>query len=284
MNSISKGTGSFPGIKDRLIVNADDLGMSPGANNAIFECFDAGKITDASIMSNADYFQEALDGLRKRGIGKIGVHLNLSYGKALNQGSSLHDKNGLLKNGFVSLLCKSFTDSNIRKEIEEEFEAQIERVKKNRLEITHLDSHRHIHMIPPIYSIVVRLAKKHGIERVRLINEDLFDSLKMQKSYHVFSNGGIIKYLLLKSFSDYNRSRTDCSGNAKFFSILYTGSITERAIEKIAQSGEFYEIMVHPGDPAMDESVDFYDITEKRYRTSPARKMELDALLSATWQ
>ena len=273
---------SYAGKRGRLIINADDLGMSPGTNSAVFECFDAGKITDASIMSNADYFEDALEGLQKRGIGKIGVHLNLSYAKALKRGSSLHDENGLLNNGFVSLLRKTAAGGNIVKEIEEEFEAQIERVKRSGIEITHLDSHRHVHMIPAIYSVVVKLAQKHGIERVRLINENIVDSIKIGGSFHVFSNGGIVKYLLLKSFSDYNRSRKDLGGGAKFFSILYTGGITKSAIEKIANSGEFYEIMVHPGDPTLDESVDFYDPDEKVYRTSPERRLEMKALLDSS--
>ncbi len=66
------------------IVNADNLGMTPGTNKAIFEGYDSGMIAHTSIMVNSDYFSEAIEGLQSRkGLG-VGMHLNLTYGKALH--------------------------------------------------------------------------------------------------------------------------------------------------------------------------------------------------------
>ncbi len=266
----------------RLIVNADDLGMSPGANSAIFRCFDAGRISHASMMGNGDYFDEAEAGLKKRGIGKIGVHLNLTYGKALTASPSLQDRNGLLNNGFVSLFLKTVADRKISADIERELEAQIVKVKNSGFEITHLDSHRHVHMIPAVYSIVVGLARKYGIPRIRHINEKLTDSLKIGGITGFFRNGGLVKFLLLKTLSAYNGQRDETDKTLKFYSILFTGAVTEEAIEKIRGSMENYEIMVHPGVPEMDFPIEFHDKNEKAYRTSPQRAGELEALLNSS--
>ena len=58
---------------NNIIVNADDLGMTPGTNKAIFEGFDHGIVTHSSIMSNCDYFTEAVDGLEALNILKSGA-------------------------------------------------------------------------------------------------------------------------------------------------------------------------------------------------------------------
>ena len=64
-----------------VIVNADDLAITPGTNKAVFYGFDNGHINSASIMSNCDYFLETLPEIKSRKNLKIGVHLNLTYGR-----------------------------------------------------------------------------------------------------------------------------------------------------------------------------------------------------------
>ena len=260
-----------------LIVNADDLAMTPGANAGIFKGFDEGLITHASIMANCDYFNEAIDGIKKRKNLGIGMHLNLTYGKSLTKNSLLCN-NGEFNLGYKDLL---FNKSNkFLNAVEKEWEEQIKRVLENvDIKLTHLDSHRHIHLIPQLYPIALKLAKKYNIKRIRLIKESLFSSLALTKRANFLLNGGIIKYALLRSFSLIDAQKGDLYRDINFYSILYTGVIGKDIIKKLQNSPKTYEIMVHPSIIELDNSVYFYDDAEKDYRVSQDRVKELEAVL-----
>ncbi len=263
-----------------LIVNADDLAMTPGTNKAIFKGYDNGVITHTSIMANGDYFAEAIEGLQSRKDLGVGMHLNLTYGKALHFNPLYNDTLGVFNLGYLNLLTKSASNKIFLEAVEKEFEQQILRVSDTGLFITHIDSHRHIHLIPGIYRIVVKLALKYDIPRIRLINENMIDSFLLSRRVNFILNGGIIKYLLLRTFTAIDSSHANLYKNIKFYSILYTGVVTKDILQKLKNSNNDYEIMVHPGMTVWDKDVIFYDEDEKNYRMSKDREDELHAVLT----
>jgi len=261
-----------------LIVNADDLAMTPGANAGIFKGFDEGIITHASIMANCDYFDEAIDGIKQRPELGIGIHFNLTYGRSLTENPLISDSNGLFNLSYSQLLLNK--DEKFLEAVEAEWKAQINKVKQNiNKKITHIDSHRHIHLIPHIYPIVVKIAKQYNIQRIRLVKENFLNSLLLTKKANFFLNGGIIKYILLKSFSYINAKNDDFYKDILFYSILYTGVISKEIILKLESRPDTYEIMVHPSITELDLNIKFYDENEKEYRVSNDRKSELKAVL-----
>ena len=264
-----------------LIVNADDLGMTPGTNKAIFKGYDDGMITHTSIMANSDYFSEAVEGLQDRKKLGVGIHLNLTYGKALHFSPLYNDVQGIFNLGYLKILALSTHNKAFLEAVEVEFEEQILKVRDTGLTITHLDSHRHIHLIPGIYRIVAKLAVKYNIPRVRLINENMIDSFRLSGRYNFILNGGIIKYLLLRTFTAINAGHTNLYKDIKFYSILYTGVVTGDILQKLKNSDLNYEVMVHPGITELDRDVLFYDQDEKSYRVSTDREDELDAVLTS---
>ena len=266
---------------NEMIVNADDLGMTAGTNKAIFKGYDHGVITHASIMANGDFFSEAIEGLKSRKKLGIGVHLNLTYGKALHPSTLYNDDHGIFNLGYLPILLKSLYHKAFLKVIEKEFEQQILQVVNTGTTLTHLDSHRHIHLIPAIYRIVVKLAVKYNIQRIRLINEKIADSFSLSRKYNFILNGGVIKYLLLRTFTVLNAGYADLYKDMKFYSILYTGVVTGDILQKLKNSDENYEVMIHPGVTELDKDAIFYDQNEKSYRVSKDRADELDAVLSA---
>ena len=263
---------------NNIIINADDLAMTPGTNKAIFKGYDHGIITHSSIMSNGDYFTEAIDGLKNRKGLNIGIHLNLTYGKAMNYSQTYNDRKGIFNLGFLKILIKSIFQKEFVKEVKKEFELQIRNVLDSGITITHIDSHRHIHLIPKIYDIVVDLSTKYNIKRIRLINESFLDSLSIAKNFDFILNGGLIKYILLKILSKINSQKANLY-DLRFFSILYTGTVHREIFNKLRASGHSYEVMVHPGIAGLDLKIPFYDKREKAYRLSKDRKNELDAVL-----
>ena len=255
--------------------------MTPGSNKAIFYGYDKGVVTHCSIMANGDYFFEAIRGLKNRKELYVGLHLNLTYGKALQFNPLYSDDRGVFKLGYLSILFKSMYNREFLRAVEEEFEKQISLVSKEGFDLTHLDSHRHIHLIPAIYRIVVKLAIKYNIKRIRLVNESIIDSVSLTKRYGFILNGGVIKAILLKTFSFFDAKYADFYKKRKFYSILYTGCVGRDVIQKLKASGDIYEIMVHPGIIEDEQQVNFYDQAEKKYRMSLGRELELEAVLSA---
>jgi predicted glycoside hydrolase/deacetylase ChbG (UPF0249 family) len=179
----------------------------------------------------------------------------------------------------MAIFVKSIFQKDFVKEVKKEFELQILRVLNCGITITHIDSHRHIHLIPKIYNIVLDLSLKYNIKRIRLINEDFLDSFLMSGKYNFILNGGLVKFTLLKIFSRIDSKKADLYEDLRFYSILYTGVIHKNIFENLKLSEYNYEVMVHPGITDLDTHVFFYDKNEKAYRLSKDREDELDAVL-----
>lgn len=245
----------------KLRINADDFGISPGVNSAIEKMFREGRLNSASMICGCGYFDEAV-AIAKRNPGlEVGLHFNATVGSSQ------------FKNGFLSLFVMSILDKKLlQKEIEEELRAQISLLEKSGIKITHIDSHRHIHMIPRIFSVVEKVAKEKGIERVRVVNENLLTTMCIKHPRSFIWNGGIIKWLILTIF----RLMGNISSKRYFFSILYTCEITKELIDKIKVPKKFrdaeVEVMIHPGDPKMDEKI--AELEEREHLLSAARSSE----------
>lgn len=154
----------------RMIINADDFGLSDSVNEAVLRAHKQGVLTSTTIMTNMEAAKEAVKiakGLPRLG---VGVHLNLSKGKPLSndkQVKCLTDDNGEFRHSPMMLAAMSLISHNIRKAIRTELAGQIQWLIDNGITPTHLDSHKHIHCFPPIYSIVCDLAQKFKINAVR---------------------------------------------------------------------------------------------------------------------
>jgi predicted glycoside hydrolase/deacetylase ChbG (UPF0249 family) len=120
-------------------------------------------------MANTPAFEHAVDLARRNPGLATGIHLNLLKGRPLQPAeevSSLVSNVGIfhtLPRFILRLLLGSINLS----EVERELKAQIEKVLTTGLKVTHLDSHRHFHIYPSILRIVIRLAKKYKIDRIR---------------------------------------------------------------------------------------------------------------------
>lgn len=258
----------------KLIINADDLGFSLGVNKAILKAHNQGFLSHASFMANTAYFDHAVEEIIPNCKNlKVGVHVNLTCAKALFSANVLTEK-GFLTNTFVSLLFK-MKSKKVLKLIENEIEMQILKIKNAGIEISHIDGHEHVHIIPSINRIVRNLATKYNIPRIREINEGFFESWKFNGKTASFAN--ILKLLLLKFLSLFNES----SGKIGFYSMLNTCEINGTNLFpylKNTTSFETVEIMLHPALSDLD-SEDYYQTLDPRFVDffkNPHRKSEFD--------
>jgi hypothetical protein len=262
-------------------INADDFGISPGVNFAIEKCFLEKKLHSASVIYGCGYLAPALEIAKRNPDLKIGLHFNLSSGVAAfkhAQPALLVDENNKFKNGFLKILLLSiFKKQQLQNEVEKELIAQCALIEKVGISLNHFDSHRHIHSIPAVFSVVLKIAREKKITKIRIINEEFFRSLKISESKNFLLSGGIIKWLVLRSLwlcNDISNLKPEY-----FFSIINTCAISEKLISKIKVPKNFteLEIMLHPGNPEIDRDIE--NLEEKNHLLSENRIIENFAIL-----
>jgi chitin disaccharide deacetylase len=161
-------------VTRNLIVNADDLGWSEGVNRGILEAHRHGIVTSASLLANGTAFASAVELARSApGLG-VGVHLNLSNGAPVLGAEtvpSLVNARGEFEDGPEGLLLKMARRGLALGEVEREWDGQIRRVRDAGISPTHVDGHKHVHMLPGLFEVALRLAKRHGIPAIRVSHE-----------------------------------------------------------------------------------------------------------------
>lgn len=263
----------------KKIFNADDFGISKGVNAAIVKAHREGILNSASLMINQKYAAEAVKLAKEMSELEIGLHVNLTneYPAApAQQIPLLVDAQGKLKNGFVNLLLLSFLKpTQLRQQAEIEMRAQITKYLASSLPLQHLDSHRHVHMIPQIFKAMRKLQKEFEVPRIRVMNENIFNTLKYNKNKSWLFDGALIKYVLLRFLCWWNGYKND----VYFYTLMYTCKIAKEQFSgvKIPSGYKAVEIMIHPGMPEIDKQYP-QDVWDENI-LSPYRTVELETLL-----
>lgn len=154
----------------RLLVNADDLGLSPGINRGIIRAFREGIVRSASLIVNAPGFDDAVRRIGdNRGL-SVGIHVTLVGGdgpvcdpKAV---PTLLDGRGRFPRSYFDFVARYLSIK--RDEVRREVSAQIERALSAGVILTHLDSHQHVHLLPKVADVVIKEAERYGIRYIRL--------------------------------------------------------------------------------------------------------------------
>lgn len=143
----------------KLIVNADDFGLSNGVNHGIIDSYLYGIVNSTTMMMNMDGTEHAIQLAKRYPKLRVGIHLVITCGKPLAQNvPSLVDDNG----GFKSNSSLNPLDISLE-ELEKEWTAQIDRFIKSGLKPTHLDSHHHVHTLKELVPVVKSLSNKYGL-------------------------------------------------------------------------------------------------------------------------
>jgi hopanoid biosynthesis associated protein HpnK len=187
----------------KLVVNADDLGMTRGINRAIAEAHDAGIVTSATLMAGSDAFDDAVEIAARRPSLRVGCHLVLVEGHPLAdcaEITSLLDPaartNGTRPQLRASLanFARAATRGLIKAEhVITETVAQIQKLQAAGIKVSHVDCHKHAHMFPRIAEAVIEGARRCGVSTIRA---------PFEPSWAVFAGGpGSFRLrLLLRSF------------------------------------------------------------------------------------
>lgn len=157
--------------ESRLIVSADDFGLTHEFNAAVSEACLRGSVSSISLMANGYAFDEAVDFIKKNNETlDVGVHFCLVGEKSLLSHETiptLVDTKGYFYADYIAFL-KAYCRGKINiTEVEKELEAQLLRILRQGIAVSHIDSHQHLHMLPKILKVVIGLAKKYNIGCIR---------------------------------------------------------------------------------------------------------------------
>jgi hopanoid biosynthesis associated protein HpnK len=155
----------------RLIVNADDFGLTAGVNRAVVELYRAGVLTSTTLMANAPASEEAIELAHATPALGVGCHVVLVDGEPVlpaGEIPTLIDRGtGRLHQSLISFLMRLFSGRIRSSEIEAEAAAQIGLLQAKGLRLTHVDTHKHTHIFPAVLRPVLRAARRAGIGAVR---------------------------------------------------------------------------------------------------------------------
>jgi predicted glycoside hydrolase/deacetylase ChbG (UPF0249 family) len=270
----------------KLIFNADDFGISQGVNEAIFKAHTQGVLNSTSIMITLKYVPQALELAKQMPDLNIGLHANLTNENSVlkqNEIPLLVDENGKFKHGFVNLAVLSLLHpTELKNQAKKEIKAQIEKAIACGIKLTHLDSHRHIHMIPAIFKACMELAEEYNIPRLRFVNENPIATIKQTSSKEWLTDGGLIKNLVLISCAVANKVLFGFKSDTYFYSIVNTCKITRDKLNayKVPSHYKAVEIGIHPGLPEIDKQ-NMADVFDDNI-LKDYRKKELETLLDKT--
>ena len=235
----------------QLIVNADDFGLHPLINAGIIKGHQEGFITSTSLMPSAPCWQEAVRLAKENPRLGIGVHLTLVGGVPSvlpkEQVSSLLDDEGLFLPDYVAFAKRYYSGAVKKAELEAELRAQFERALSCGVNITHIDSHQHTHVLPGINSLVLKLSNEYNIIRVRIPKEGYLFTGGFQTGV-----GRLIGRSGLSFCADMAALRADSLGlrhPQHFYGMLAGGHLNAQLIANILRQlpEGVSEVMTHPG-------------------------------------
>jgi hopanoid biosynthesis associated protein HpnK len=261
----------------RLVVNADDLGLTVGVNNGIFDAHDRGVLTSASVFANARATDDALArALRRPSLG-VGCHLTLVDGRPTLPPArvpSLIEGDGRFRRSWKPFIVSCLMGRVSLPEVEQELAAQIDRVRSAGLTLTHLDAHKHVHAYPPIFAIVTRLAKRFRIPVVRVPFERWPIASSNGPQQRTVRRQALLNAAMLPwAWRDYRNAARAGIRTPHFIGRSHTGVLSAHALTAMLQDlpPGVTELMVHPG--YVDETLEGLNT-----RLLDARADEVDLL------
>jgi hopanoid biosynthesis associated protein HpnK len=264
----------------RLIVNADDFGLTSGVNRSVGELARAGALTSATLMANGSAFEDAVQvALAEPSFG-VGCHIVLVDGPPVlppTKIPTLVQANGQLYDSLLRFAADLHRGRIREAEIEAEATAQIRRLQAVGLQVTHVDTHKHTHLFPRVARPVLRAARACGIAAIRNPFEHAWSAR--------LTRGALLRKLEVTALRNFQQrfhhlrraAGLRCPDGS--IGVSATGSLDEDSLSRLlnhAPSGT-WELVCHPGYNDAD-----LDAVRTRLRgTRDVERIALNALIQA---
>ena len=267
----------------RLIVNADDFGLTRGINRAVEELHQAHALTSATLMATGPAFDDAAAIARRNPTLGVGCHLMFVDGLPVSHPDDIPTLLGADGKTFRPNLL-DFLQALLRgtinpDEIARETQAQIQTIQRAGIDVTHIDSHKHTHLFPQLARPVLYAAQRCGVRAFRYPTEPRWarslDSTSIPWSRRAAQ---LLFDLFTPSFRRLIDFTTDEKTTAGTLGIAATGTLNARSLTTLLHAipthgpDQLYELCCHPG-------YDDADLAQVRTRLRASRELERQALL-----
>jgi len=268
----------------RLIVNADDFGLTSGVNRAIVEAHQRGIVTSATLMANGRAFDQAAELARTVPHLSLGCHVVLVDGEPLlpaPQVPTLLAADGQqqrFRNSIGEVAAAALRGRIDPAQVEAESTAQMRKLQSAGLALSHFDTHKHAHMFPAILRPLLRAARACGVRALR----NPFAPLKPLAFAHLLRRPRLWKryseVTALRRLLDRFRSAVQeeqMLTTDGTFGIVATGALDHKLFDAIVGSipEGTWEFVCHPG---YNDS----ELDAVRTRLRQSRAQELQVLTS----
>ena len=236
---------------ESVIINADDLGISEAVNDAIFELMARRRVTSATVLANGPAFRHAVSKIKHFPRCSFGAHLNLTQFAPVAPASD-----AALLRGADGLMSRSIENQRstpkLLSAMYRELCAQVELLGSAGIDITHFDSHHHIHTKPQLFPVIKAVQRRFGVRKVRI-------------SKNIYTSQQPLSPALARKKRAYNWFLRN------FFTTRTTDGFTELLSYRVVLNGKALshrsvELMVHPGASYAAEEI---TILESDWLISP---------------
>ncbi len=245
----------------RLIVNADDFGLTAGVNRAIVEAHTNGIVTSSTLMASGQAFDDAVRLAKTVPQLSVGCHVVLIDGEPLLDAKrlpSITSASGVrFRDGLKSFAIRALAGRLDPGEIEAEASAQIRKLQSHGIGVSHVDTHKHTHLFPAVLRPLLRAARACGVRAIR----NPFGPRKPLKSSELLTRPNLwTRYAEVRILSTLASKIRDAVKREGVISpdgtlgIVVTGALDEklfRGIAAIIPEGT-WEFVCHPGYNDLD--------------------------------
>lgn len=257
----------------RLIVTADDFGLSWAVNEAVERASRDGILTCASLMVGEEAAEDAVARARRLPGLRVGLHVVVAEGRpvlAPERIPALCDAHGRLDGRLVHAGFRFFFRPQARRQLADEIEAQFAAFMRTGLPLDHVNAHKHMHLHPTVLGLILRIGRRYGMRAVRLPYEPSTVAVSpraWRKHWKAASVTGLWTWLM--------RQRLDRAGvlhNDAVMGLLQSGALDEAAVMQLLGNlpSGVTELYCHP---AVDDDAGALALG---YR----KKAEFEALVS----
>ncbi len=259
----------------RLIVNADDLGLTAGVNRAVAELAGKRALTSSTLMANGAAFDDAVTQAASQPALGIGCHVVLVDGTPVAPADavpSLVQADGRLRDSLIGFIADLQRGRIREAEIEVEAAAQIRRLQTAGIAVTHVDTHKHTHLFPRVARPLLRAAQACGVPAIRNPFEQAWSANLTRGA--LFRK---IEVAALRNFQERFHILRQAAGLRcpdGSIGVSATGSLDAATLQRLLDAAPdgTWELVCHPG-------YNDTDLARMKTRLRTTRDIERQALL-----
>ncbi len=247
----------------KLIVNADDFGLTAGVNRGILEAHNGGAVSSTTLMANGPAFEDAVAAARSAPNLSVGCHVVLVDGTPVSPPDTVDTLLAIRSaeperfySSLSAFAARAMLGGFDRDQLVAEITAQIRKIQSAGLQVTHLDTHKHAHIFPEILAALLRAARICGVRAIRnpIVPVKALPARQFRGKPHLWKRYGQVR--MLHTFSGQFHQRTKRAGLLTpdgVLGVIETGSAESAGFSSLLRQTlaslpeGTWELVCHPG-------------------------------------